>query len=251
MRTPVQRLSRERAGRVKYSTSWLWRRDSPSDARRAIPISLVEDWGSRGRVAMYFAFSSPIINLVRAAVKFCAGGGGRSVRGQSMGTGLRRAASTGAEVLWHSEIQVRSFQSRHYCLLNSEMLPPDASHSIITSWPDHSAGSSANVEGSHHKAQPDPHVRASRDLWRKAGGRLHQGIPDFRGDYTEEEFVENSFTLPLDFQPGEKLSYGNTGCMLPGVMIHRITGKPSESKAADRRVPTHGQSGSAPATVPT
>src|SRR5216683_8398967 len=62
MRTPVQRLSRERAGRVKYSTSCPWRRDSPSEASRAMPMCLGEDSGRRGRVAMViFAFCSPMI----------------------------------------------------------------------------------------------------------------------------------------------------------------------------------------------
>ena len=51
-----------------------------------------------------------------------------------------------------------------------------------------------------------------------------KGILDFRRDYTEEEFVRKFITLPLDFQPGEKWNYSNTGYMLLGVMIHRLTG---------------------------
>ena len=72
MRVPVQRLSRDFAGSVKYSTSWPWRRDSPSDARRAIPMSLGEETtGRRGKEAiLIFAFCSLLrLALERLGVK--------------------------------------------------------------------------------------------------------------------------------------------------------------------------------------
>lgn len=52
-----------------------------------------------------------------------------------------------------------------------------------------------------------------------------KGILDFRRDYTEAEFVRSFVTLPLDFQPGEKWNYSNTGYMLLGVMIRRVSGQ--------------------------
>src|SRR5580698_6505975 len=60
MRTPVQRLSSDRTGSVKYSTSCPCRSDSPSEARRAMPMSLGLDSGKMGREAIdRFAFYSP------------------------------------------------------------------------------------------------------------------------------------------------------------------------------------------------
>jgi CubicO group peptidase (beta-lactamase class C family) len=62
------------------------------------------------------------------------------------------------------------------------------------------------------------------------------GIPDYtsektggainmRTDYTEEELVKKIAALPLDFQPGEKWSYSNSGYLLLGVLIHHVTGE--------------------------
>src|SRR5579863_1939609 len=60
IREPVQRLSRERTGKVKYSTSCPRRRVSPSEARRAMPTSFRFESGKIGREAMIvFAFYSP------------------------------------------------------------------------------------------------------------------------------------------------------------------------------------------------
>jgi len=62
------------------------------------------------------------------------------------------------------------------------------------------------------------------------------GIPDYtsekageainlRADYTEEQLVKKIAGLPLDFQPGEKWSYSNSGYLLLGVLIHNVTGE--------------------------
>src|SRR5579872_137291 len=49
----IQRFSRDFEGRVKYSTLWPPRKDSPSAARRAMPISRgLSPIGSKGRGAM-------------------------------------------------------------------------------------------------------------------------------------------------------------------------------------------------------
>lgn len=58
------------------------------------------------------------------------------------------------------------------------------------------------------------------------------GIPDytdkeidFRKDYTEEDLLKVLQKLPLDFSPGEKWSYSNSGYMLLGFIIHKVSGK--------------------------
>jgi CubicO group peptidase (beta-lactamase class C family) len=62
------------------------------------------------------------------------------------------------------------------------------------------------------------------------------GIPDYtsektggainmRTDYSEEELVKKISSLPLEFRPGEKWSYSNSGYLLLGVLIHHVTGE--------------------------
>jgi CubicO group peptidase (beta-lactamase class C family) len=58
------------------------------------------------------------------------------------------------------------------------------------------------------------------------------GIPDYtdslidlRKDYTEEQLVRLAATQPLDFPAGTSWSYSNTGYLLLGVIIHRVTGR--------------------------
>ena len=48
---------------------------------------------------------------------------------------------------------------------------------------------------------------------------------DYRRDYTEEDILKLLQTLPLEFAPGEKWSYSNSGYALLGFLIHRVTGK--------------------------
>ncbi len=48
---------------------------------------------------------------------------------------------------------------------------------------------------------------------------------DYRRDYTEADLEKIALTLPFDFAPGEKWSYSNSGYMLLGFLIHRVTGK--------------------------
>src|SRR5271165_2313434 len=58
----TQRFNRDLEGRVKNSTWWPWRSDSPSAARRAMPTRV--GFGERGsRDIAIFAFCSPTINL--------------------------------------------------------------------------------------------------------------------------------------------------------------------------------------------
>ena len=54
---------------------------------------------------------------------------------------------------------------------------------------------------------------------------MSKGVINFRKDYTEEELVQAFAKMPMDFAPGEKWSYSNTGYVLLGIVIHRVTGK--------------------------
>jgi len=56
-------------------------------------------------------------------------------------------------------------------------------------------------------------------------GPLGGGVVDLRKDYTENELVLAFAKLPMDFAPSEKWSYSNTGYVLLGIIIGRITGK--------------------------
>jgi CubicO group peptidase (beta-lactamase class C family) len=54
---------------------------------------------------------------------------------------------------------------------------------------------------------------------------MGKGVINFRKDYTEEELVEAFAKMPMDFAPGDKWSYSNTGYVLLGIVIHRVTGE--------------------------
>lgn len=84
----------------------------------------------------------------------------------------------------------------------------------------------------------DPLVRylpEGRAVWRGITIRhllTHtSGIPDYadstldyRHSYSEDELVRLAAGLPLAFRPGERWSYSNTGYVLLGVVIRRVTG---------------------------
>jgi D-alanyl-D-alanine carboxypeptidase len=48
---------------------------------------------------------------------------------------------------------------------------------------------------------------------------------DYRKDYTEDQLVRFAASRPLDFSPGSRWSYSNTGYLLLGVLVHRVTGR--------------------------
>jgi len=48
---------------------------------------------------------------------------------------------------------------------------------------------------------------------------------DYRKDYTEDELVKFAASRPLAFQPGERWSYSNTGYLLLGALIRRVSGQ--------------------------
>ena len=58
------------------------------------------------------------------------------------------------------------------------------------------------------------------------------GVPEYtdstfdpRKDYTEDQLVGLAAARPLDFPPGERWSYSNTGYLLLGALIRRVTGR--------------------------
>jgi CubicO group peptidase (beta-lactamase class C family) len=51
-----------------------------------------------------------------------------------------------------------------------------------------------------------------------------RGSIDFRRDYTEEELTKAAFGLPLEFEAGSRWRYSNTGYLLLGVIIHKVSG---------------------------
>lgn len=50
-------------------------------------------------------------------------------------------------------------------------------------------------------------------------------VLDYRKDYSDEELERAIATLPLDFAPGEKWSYSNTGYLLLGLVVNRAAGR--------------------------
>lgn len=57
------------------------------------------------------------------------------------------------------------------------------------------------------------------------------GIPefgtdfDYRRDYSDDELVKTAYPLPLDFKPGARWNYSNTGYILLGILVKKATGQ--------------------------
>jgi D-alanyl-D-alanine carboxypeptidase len=54
---------------------------------------------------------------------------------------------------------------------------------------------------------------------------INEPTVDLRKDISPEEVIRSLAELPLNFAPGEKYAYSNTGYHLLGMIIHKITGK--------------------------
>jgi CubicO group peptidase (beta-lactamase class C family) len=65
-----------------------------------------------------------------------------------------------------------------------------------------------------------------RHLLTHTSGIKNYGEKDlnFRLDYKDEELIKIAASFPLDFQPGEKWSYSNTGYVLLGYIIKKAAG---------------------------
>ena len=70
-----------------------------------------------------------------------------------------------------------------------------------------------------------PGVTVRRLLTHTAGiAEYTDSTFDYRKDYTEDELVKFAASRPLDFPPGERWSYSNTGYVLLGALIRRVSG---------------------------
>ncbi len=56
-------------------------------------------------------------------------------------------------------------------------------------------------------------------------GYDYGGKFDLRKDYTEDELLQEAMKLPMDFPPGTKWKYSNTGYVLLGILIGKVSGK--------------------------
>ncbi|MCY1073857.1 serine hydrolase domain-containing protein [Archangium lansingense] len=51
-----------------------------------------------------------------------------------------------------------------------------------------------------------------------------EGTLDYRKDYTDEELARFCYALPLEFPPGSRWSYSNSGYVLLGIIVNRVAG---------------------------
>lgn len=55
---------------------------------------------------------------------------------------------------------------------------------------------------------------------------INEPTVDLKKDITPEDVIKSLAKLPLNFPPGEKYAYSNTGYHLLGMIIHKVTGTP-------------------------
>jgi len=51
-----------------------------------------------------------------------------------------------------------------------------------------------------------------------------EGAIDLQKDYTEDDLAKIAFGLPLEFAPGSRWNYSNTGYVLLGIIVHKVSG---------------------------
>lgn len=76
-------------------------------------------------------------------------------------------------------------------------------------------------------------------LTHTSGIPSYTSMPNFndefaRNPYTPTEFIKVFWNLPLEFEPGTKFVYNNSGYFLLGVIIEKVTGKPYAQVLQDR-----------------
>jgi CubicO group peptidase (beta-lactamase class C family) len=76
-------------------------------------------------------------------------------------------------------------------------------------------------------------------LTHSSGIPSYVGLPDFyasigRTEHTPAELVALTSSLPLEFEPGSRWSYSNSGYVLLGLVIERVAGKPYEQVLRER-----------------
>ncbi len=55
--------------------------------------------------------------------------------------------------------------------------------------------------------------------------RIEAPLIDLRRDYSEDELRRLAYRLPLQFEPGTRWNYSNTGYLLLGILIHQVSGQ--------------------------
>ncbi|MBS0417023.1 MAG: beta-lactamase family protein [Proteobacteria bacterium] len=60
-------------------------------------------------------------------------------------------------------------------------------------------------------------------LWADAHS-THE-VFDYRRDYTDEQLAKIAYALPLQFRPGTRWNYSNTGYVLLGILIRKVSGE--------------------------
>src|SRR6266700_21368 len=132
--------------------------------------------------------------------------------------------------------------SRGYGFANVELRVPATDSTVYQSGSMGKQFTAALVEmlvDNHLLRRDDSIVR-----WFPEGARVWQGITvrhllthtagvaeytdstfNYRKDYTEDELVKFAAARSLDFRPGERWSYSNTGYLLLGALIHRVSGR--------------------------
>jgi D-alanyl-D-alanine carboxypeptidase len=68
----------------------------------------------------------------------------------------------------------------------------------------------------------------------KSYTNLPSFLPNLRKDYKPEEIPRLSYEIPLEFQPGERFAYNNTGYFLLGMILEKVSGKPYGELLHDR-----------------
>jgi CubicO group peptidase (beta-lactamase class C family) len=86
-------------------------------------------------------------------------------------------------------------------------------------------------------------------LTHTSGIRSYTSMPNFRKDasrdpYTPVEFLKFFADEPLDFEPGDKFQYNNSGYLLLGVIIEKATGKSYAEELKERIFGPLGMTGS-------
>ncbi|MEI8299864.1 MAG: serine hydrolase domain-containing protein, partial [Pseudomonadota bacterium] len=58
-------------------------------------------------------------------------------------------------------------------------------------------------------------------------GLLNSGVESFdsQREYTEDELLRAFYQLPIEFSPGSRYQYCNTGYVLLGILLHRLSGQ--------------------------
>jgi CubicO group peptidase (beta-lactamase class C family) len=136
----------------------------------------------------------------------------------------------------------RVFLAKGYGLANVELNVPASAETIYQSG---SVGKQFTAtlvmmlveEGKLNLDAPvSKYIRKAPEAWRGTtirhllthtsgiSNKLYDRI-NMRQDYTEDELLQELADMPLDFMPGRKWSYSNSGYVTLGILIHKATGR--------------------------